>query len=240
MTPRDVTWRRTLGLLALLWSGSGCAYRGAIYASYQEAGLGIKATAESNAPIKVHFGYNRGVGAWVPRRGGNADTEEATSLISRDDVRASLNPTGMGTDSLLQADGAVITGTAAIVASAPAGATVTIRDGANVQDYRTEGEAGQRILTALAQAPRLSSDELALRNLMAEVAKRRDRRSVFEAAARKMPAAFQARYDALVRDLGSEQAFQATTSAYQREVPDAAPRVSELLQALRAASEGGR
>src|SRR5512147_2296059 len=107
---------------------TGCAYKGAIYSSYQEGGLGVRTTAESEAPVKVHFGYDRSVAAFIPRRGGNPASEEVTSIISKDEVRAMVNPTRLGTDELIAVDSAFITGTAAIVASAPSNAVVTIAE----------------------------------------------------------------------------------------------------------------
>lgn len=147
-------------LFPLALAGGGCAYRGAIYASYQEAGLAVRTTADGNAPVKVNVGYDRAVAAFVPRRGGDAAVEEATALISKDEVRIIADPTGVGTDTLLAVDSAFITGTAAIVASAPAGALVRVHDAgtpaaiaaaasASAADWRPSGSAGERIATAL-------------------------------------------------------------------------------------------
>lgn len=135
-------------LVGVLLLTCGC-YRGAIYSSYQEAGLGIRTTAESGAPVKVHFGYDRSVGAFVPRRGGDNANEEATSIISKDDVGANVKPGS--TENLLTVDSALITGTAAIVASAPEQSEVTIAPaaGAPRQIFITSGDAGERIATAL-------------------------------------------------------------------------------------------
>lgn len=139
----------SLALVALA-AGSGCKpYRGAIYSSYQETGLGIRTTAQSEAPVKVHVGYNRSVAAFVPRRGGDAQTEEATALIAKDEVRIAANPTTTGTATLLAVDSAFITGTAAIVASAPSGATVVVNDPRARQTFTASGNAGDRIATAL-------------------------------------------------------------------------------------------
>jgi hypothetical protein len=222
-------------VLAVGWLGGGCAYRGAIYASYQEAGLGIKATAESDAPVKVHFGYNRGVGAWVPRRGGSAAAEEATALISRDDVRAGVNPTKRD-QPLLQVDGAVITGTAAIVAAAPANATVTIRDSAGAATYETHGTAGHRITTALAGPLTLSSDELALKRLIQRTSERADGDQVFQSAASALSPVIGTRYRKLAARLAARKAFTAVAIEYQGE-DETGVRIRELVDALRAANE---
>jgi hypothetical protein len=124
--PRHHRGLVTLVVMAALECG-GCGFKGAIYSSYQEGGLGVRTTAEGDAPIKVHFGYDRSVAAFVPRRGGNADTEEATALISKDQVGANLNPLRMGTDNVLTVDSAFITGTTAIVASAPHDSIVIVK-----------------------------------------------------------------------------------------------------------------
>jgi len=147
------TLRRSLrnGLCALIGTGltCGCSYKGAIYSSYQEGGLGIRTTAESDAPVKVHFGYDQSVAAFVPRRGDDPANEEATAIISKDEVGANVNPTTTGTKDLLTVDSALITGTAAIVASAPANAQVTVTSPSTQRTYVTNGRAGDRIATAL-------------------------------------------------------------------------------------------
>ncbi|MBY0277350.1 hypothetical protein K2Z84_18620 [Candidatus Binatia bacterium] len=99
--------------------------------------------------MKVHVGYNRSVGAFVPRRGGDPQTEEATAMIAKDEVRIAANPTTTGTANLLAVDSAFITGTAAIVASAPSGATVKVEDPRAPQSFTASGNAGARIATAL-------------------------------------------------------------------------------------------
>jgi hypothetical protein len=142
-----------LASLAFAALCSGC-YHGAIYSSYQEGGLGIRTTAESDAPIKVHFGYDRSVVAFVPRRGDDAKSEEATALISRDDVSTNLNPMNTGTTNLIAVNSAFITGTAAIVASAPDHAVVNVHDPnspATVkQTYAPSGDAAVRVAAAVA------------------------------------------------------------------------------------------
>jgi hypothetical protein len=222
-----------LGLATL--AATGC-YRGAIYASYQEAGLGIKATAESNSPIKVHFGYDRGAGAWVPRRGG-AD-EEATSLISRDDVRANANPMRLADGPLLQASGVAITGTAAIVASSPSDAQVTVVEADSVLEVQTKGTAGERIATALSPVA-FSNDQYVQRTLIIETIKRKDGDAVFRAAAAKMSDRFQTLFQNRLDSQDTVSvAFQRATFTYTNEVDDSRARVAEMVAALRAA--GGK
>jgi hypothetical protein len=226
-------------IVAALLSGAGGCYRGAIYASYEEVGLGIKATAESNSPVKVHFGYNRGVGAWVPRRGG-AD-EEATSLISRDDVRANVNPTKLG-QPLLQVDGAVIAGTAAIVAAAPANAVVEVKDADAVEaaatqvSVATRGGPGARIGMALAQTD-LTEDEVAVLDLIKLIRLRPDRDTVFDAAATSMPTPFRNLYGKRrAASASPTNAFRGATSDYlSEEGTDVTARNRELRAALGAA-----
>jgi hypothetical protein len=220
-------------LAALSLACTGCAYRGAIYASYQEAGLGMKATAESNSPVKVHFGYDRGVGAWVPRRGGG--DEEATSLISRDDVRAGVNPTKTD-EPLLQTDGVVIAGTAAIVASAPTAALVRVVEADRVMEVRTQGTAGDRIATALTQVA-LTTDQGDLKELIDDTAKRADKDAVFRAAAANASDKFQRLFrERLAAGDDALRAFERATFKYMNESSDArATRVAETLTALRSA-----
>ena len=230
---KPVTFGAGAALLALVVSGQGCGYRGALYASYQEAGLGIKASAESNSPIKVHFGYDRGVGAWVPRRGGS--DEEATSLISRDDVKAGVNPTKMN-EPLLQTDGVVISGTAAIVASAPTNATVRVTESdASVLELQTRGTPGQRIATALTSVA-LSAQQLDQVDLINRVAGEKNADAVFSAAAKKMSNRFQTLFR---QNIASHdpvpRAFRRATFLYQNEVDDSRTRVAETVAALQAA-----
>jgi hypothetical protein len=223
-------------LLLLLLCG-GCTYRGAIYASYQEAGLGIKATAESTAPIKVHFGYDRGVGAWVPRRGGS--DEEATSLISRDDVRAGVNPTNTS-QALLETDGVVISGTAAIVASAPAGAVVRVTEAdavageaaGDVLRVKTEGTAGNRLAAALSQAE-LSDEQADLRELILQVEDMAHGDRIFRDAAARLPPAFRKRFRTILdEDEEVSVAFKRATDHY---TVGATEHVPTVMTALRAA-----
>jgi hypothetical protein len=239
--------------MALAVGLGGCRYRGAVYASYEEAGLGIKTSAESDSPIKVHFGYDRGVGAWVPRRGGDAQHEEATALISRDDVRAGVNPLHTGTESLLQVDGAIISGTAAIVAAAPADAEVIVKEPRRVRTdagvvteeqeptlkLRTTGSAGARIASAVAAVPRLSSQQLTLRRLIATVAERSDSATVFRAAATKVSPSFKQTFDrGVAAALPPDVAFGNATLDYREEVKDETKRLGQLIAALRAANQG--
>jgi len=91
-----------LSAVAMLFA-TGCGYRGAVYSSYQQLALDIRATTESSTPVKVQLGYDRGVGAWVPklnagtRKSATAtapgtDRGEAVSIISKDDIRTTVTP----------------------------------------------------------------------------------------------------------------------------------------------------
>jgi hypothetical protein len=231
---------------------TGCAYRGAVYASYQELGLGIKAaSAEANSPIKVHFGYDRGAGAWVPRRGGGQEGEEAVSLISRDDVRSTVNPTRLGQDSILEVDSALIAGTAAIVASSPPDATVTVMSppppptagavagaasGWTSATFRTTGSAGERIAVALSDSPKLSATELDVSVLLDMLDKRENRDAVFDAASARMPADFQQRY-ASGAGSGSNVAFRRAAFLYLQDSSDNDAAMRTLQDALQTAND---
>jgi hypothetical protein len=193
----------------------------------------MKATAESNSPVKVHFGYDRGVGAWVPRRGG-AD-EEATSLISRDDVRAGVNPTRRG-EPLLQTDGVVISGTAAIVASSPTNAIVTVVEAGSELEVRTQGTAGKRIATALKRVG-LTSEQVDQMELIKDTAARNDADLVFQSAAARMSDRFQTLFDQRVAAGDSAAlAFKKATFKYTNENRDSRDaRVAETVAGLRSA-----
>lgn len=254
---------RGLLVTCLAATSIACSYRGAIYSSYQELGLGIKATAESNSPVKVHLGYNRGTGAWIPRRGGGEQAEEAVAVISRDDVLSTVNPTRLGEDSILQADSALISGTAAIVASAPSGAIVVVKPSPDsgkpapeavdaaagavkrVRDcddpaqhcvsFQALGSPGERIATALAGAPRLSPSQLKVKVLLDLLSKRSNQKKVFGQASALMPADFQALYAARA-DLDPAVAFRSAALDYLHDAPDRDARTAALQSALERAN----
>jgi hypothetical protein len=215
---------------------TGC-YRGAVYASYQELGLGIKASAESNSPIKVHFGYDRGAGAWVPRRGGGQQGEEAVALVSRDDVRSTVNPTRLGKDSILQVDSALIAGTAAIVASSPPDSIVTVAPpAAPPVSYAISGNAGDRIAMALADGPRLTPDQLDVQTMLRLLSKRRNQKQVVARATTLLPADFQGRF-ATRAGQAPLSAFKVTAFEYVEEAPDHDAAVREIQGALKTAND---
>jgi hypothetical protein len=126
--------------LAVCMAATGCAYRGAVYSSYQQLALDVRATTDSSTPVRVNFGYDRGVGAWVPKlnsqgEGSGAAAKNATatnrgeavSLISKDDIRSTVTPPVKGTTyKVVVADSAFITGMAANVAAAPDGMEVHV------------------------------------------------------------------------------------------------------------------
>lgn len=116
------------GLLALTLTFTGCQYRGAVYSEYNQTALDIRAQQASSSPIKVNFGYDRGVFAYVPKR--NASTNsfdgEAVSVIAWNNLQHDINPFTTATNSLLRVDAGFISGVAAIVATAPADAEVVI------------------------------------------------------------------------------------------------------------------
>jgi hypothetical protein len=114
-----------------------------VFSSYQQLALDVRATAESNTPVKVQFGYDRSIAAYVPKRNTNADRSaaamndstadrgEAVSIISNDDIASTVTPP-LKTDKtyeVLRADSAFVTGVAANVATAPDNATVVIVPG---------------------------------------------------------------------------------------------------------------
>ena len=132
----------------------GCSsYRGAVYSDYTQAGLDIRSSAASGAPVQVNFGYDQGVFAYVPKQ--NADTSstqgEAVSLISWNNMAAELNPMGTSSNSLLRVDAGFISGIASDIAAAPAGSTVTIVAPGLSNTVAVTGEPGARIAVATSQ-----------------------------------------------------------------------------------------
>jgi hypothetical protein len=243
-----------IGILgATLLASPGCTYKGAIYSSYQEAGLGIRTTAESTAPIKVHFGYDHSVGAFVPRRGGDAANEEATSIISKEQVGAGVNPLQTATEDLLMVDSAFITGTAAIVASAPSGATVKVRPAATAcpacpgvateagsNTFVATGSPGERIATALTQRPGTLTDaqiRLAEVGTLIDGTPPERQDAIYAAAAAKLPTNFQQAYEKrrTEQQLSSRVAFRATMLEYLAGESDDSPKRAEFHGALSAA-----
>ena len=232
-------------LVAAALGCGGCAYRGAIYSSYQEGGIGIRTTAESSAPIKVHFGYDRSVAAFVPRRGGDAQSEEATSLISKDQVGANLNPTKITTADALMIDSAFITGTAAIVASAPDDATVTVNAAPGVPgaSYVAIGSAGDRIGMALTQQPgRLTANQTTILRLNKQIAARTShvvQNKIYTTAGLLMPPDFQGPYNARIASPEEPRtAFPVVQQDYLEDQPDDSVRYQQVQRALSAALEG--
>jgi hypothetical protein len=248
--------RRSYAYLGMLVAGGlavgGCGYKGAIYSSYQEVGLGIRATAESEAPVKVHFGYDRSVGAFVPRRGGDLKNEESTSLISREEVSADANPANAGKN-ILSVNSAFISGTAAIVASAPSGATVTLAPAMakecapcpeakekgtplGSQSFVTRGAPGRRIGMALTQQPgRLSDLQIDIQGVvkLIDAKPAEERSATYARAANAMPGEFKQLYQAGIdKKLSPADAFKSATDKYLQNQPEENARLEELHDAL--------
>jgi len=140
---------------------SGCGYHGAVYSSYQQLGLDIRATTESNAPVKVSLSYERGAGALVPKLDMEKSRGDAVSLLSTDDVATTAGNPKATKDWLgnppLRASSAFISGPAAVVASAPSNTVVTIVEPrGNERQIQTTGSAGARIAAALRPSARFA------------------------------------------------------------------------------------
>lgn len=118
----------SVGLAGAALLAAGCTYRGAVYSEYNQTALDIRAQQASSAPIKVNFGYDRSVFAYVPKRNASSNSldGEAVSVIAWNHLQHSVNPYGTGTNTLLQVDAGFISGVAAVVASAPANADVVV------------------------------------------------------------------------------------------------------------------
>ena len=145
---RSLAYSATASLLL----ACGCAYHGAVYSEYSQFALDIRTTAESSAPVKVDLGYDRGVAAFVPKLKGKEG--EACSIISWQNIGSTIVPSQLGTNKVLTVDAAVISGTAANVAAAPASAKVIIVPGPEAAgdklELTTSGGPGARIAVALA------------------------------------------------------------------------------------------
>ena len=158
-----------LGLSALTLALTGCKYRGAVYSEYNQTALDIRAQQASSSPIKVNFGYDRGVVAYVPKRNAGSNTldGEAVSVIAWNNLQHNINPFTTATNGLLQVDAGFISGVAAVVATAPADAEVVVvpvhdavfetmaaKNGKPITDgntYRvkTSGSVGNRLAIAV-------------------------------------------------------------------------------------------
>ncbi len=262
MTSRQYARTELVLLLIAFPLVSGCAYDGVIYSSYQEGGLGIRTTADSTAPIKVHFGYDHAVAAFVPRRGGDSASEEATSIISKDEVTATfalpvtIDPNvattaaakeeAEGPKTMIAVDSAFITGTAAIVASAPAGAEVKIlpaaaprgeagKGAAPTLTVVTDGTAGDRIGMALTLQGQLSTVQVALANVSAEIRAKAPavQDKIYDRAAGHLPQEFQQSYQGLVSGHAPKQAaFTNASRKFLKGQPSDSDRHKQLLRAL--------
>lgn len=137
--------------LALAVTGC-CHYRGAVYSEYCMVGLDVRANAVSSSPVQASFGYDRGLGTFVPRRssGTNGSPGEAVSVISWNHINSTLDP-WRPTNTVLAVNAGFITGTAASVAAAPSNATVVIRgvDQTPMAELQTVGDPGERINAAV-------------------------------------------------------------------------------------------
>ena len=172
----------------------GCQYRGAIYSQYQQVGIGIRSSPETASPVRVNFGYDRGVIAFVPKLEEGSLKGEAGSLISKNSVSANLSP-GAASE-LLTVDEAFISGNAAIIAAIPDGQTVKFEVGSG-ESYKvtTKGGSGDRILEALEGKPILTDAEKEVRKLILEINARNDHEQIYDRAAANMGSDFKTAYD---------------------------------------------
>lgn len=164
MNPR----RFALLLISSTLLAAGCAYRGAAYSEFTTAGIDLRADATSGAPVRFIFGYDRGVGAYVPRRNsGTTDSQgEAVSVVSWSYLRTTPAPTPQNANNTaISVDAGFISGTAAQVIAAPkdfdviiieptvpgASTTPSVTATPNVTGFfTTQGAPGDRIAIASA------------------------------------------------------------------------------------------
>lgn len=221
------------------------SYQGAVYTSHQAFGLGVHTAAEGPAPVKLNFGYDHAVGALVPRRGYDTVADEATSLISKDNIQTVINPdkSMLSRDKVLQVDSALITGTAAIIATLPAGSTAAVSEDGVEHSFVVRGTPGQRISTALQLGTaRLSTAQLQMLATTQAVTEldpaRKD--GVYRDAAKNLPEAFQQFFnnDLKKNDNDAVVAFDEATARFVEAGPDDDSRLNEVQQALEQARKG--
>ena len=108
-------------------------YNGAIYADYTQNGIGVRMAPESSSPAEIHFAYDRGIFASIPKKKGAKDGQDSTAIISKNNVYTAK----LSDDTKeIRVDAAFLTGMAAQVAGAPKGSKVNIsvgKDG-SIQD----------------------------------------------------------------------------------------------------------
>ncbi len=245
---KPIPERSRLRLLAVCLAtvcvgSSGCSYSGAIYGSQQKFGLGIHLTTSDTTPVEMNVGYDQAVIAYVPRRGPEGATDEATAIISKNDLRTISNPTQLKSNPILQVDAALISGTAAIVASTTPGKTVEVSVGDRSQTLPIVGNAGERISTALTGDPAALSEVqqkfAALHHRLAALAPDRST-SVYDHAASSMPEEFRSLYQqrrGAHPAVSASDIFRSVTDDYLGYPPNTSRR-DALERALQAAAGG--
>lgn len=224
--------------------GGGCAYHGAVYSEYSQVALDIRSTAASSAPIKVSFGYDRGVLAYVPKL--NGTNGESCSVISWQKIGSTMMPARTGSNSVLRVDAGFISGTAADVASAPDDCKVVIlppraEEGVQAEkgasySVETKGGAGERIARAFQPSARfLTESQMKLQQLIDRVLSQSNKETLFEQAARILPPDFNAYYQK-ARQAGAPArvAFLAAKNRYLEGETTEGPKHDKLIQALQA------
>lgn len=226
-----------------LASAVGCTYHGALYAEYGQVGLGVRAAPEQGSPADVHFGWDRGVFAWVPKRDPANEAGEGGSIISRNLIGANLGglvPAAGNRDPepLLEVDAAFISGTAAVVASVPDNTKVVVRDADGPFDLVTDGSAGARIAAAFEPTLRFPTVEISeLHALLGRVYERDDHETYAEIIDSLSPDA-RVKFDQRLADDESPRlAFKRTKDWYLLEEFGEGPRHNRLIAALRGALE---
>jgi hypothetical protein len=192
-----------LFLISSTLLAAGCAYRGAVYSEFTTAGIDLRADATSGAPVRFVFGYDRGVGAYVPRRNaGTTDSQgEAVSVVSWSYLRTTPAPTQQNANkTAISVDAGFITGTAAQVIAAPDGFKVIIEEpvtpsatgtpSGNVTGlFSAQGDPGTRIATAASvRSVRPDTrDTLDKKNALITCVEKIDDKAKLEAIAREFP-----------------------------------------------------
>ncbi len=219
---------------------AGCAYRGAVYSEYNQVSLDVRANQASSAPVKVNFGYDRQMMAYIPKRNPttNSIRGEAVSVISWNDIYTTLAPSKLGTSSVLRVEAGFIAGTAANVAAAPSNATVIITSPAGTNFVvNTQGSPGRRIATAFKPTARfVSADQAEMQELLDQIMAKPDpgRSALFEQAAKALPADFETIYASRIsQGLPPRVAFLSAKNRYLGDELAEGPKHQRIIEALK-------
>ena len=173
---------------------------------------------ESSSPAEIHFAYDRGIFASIPKKKGAKDGQDSTAIISKNNVYTAK----LSDDTKeIRVDAAFLTGMAAQVAGAPKGSKVNIsvgKDG-SIQDsppIDITDTVAERINPLFRTTPRYTKPEQRiLEGLHKEIRSRGDADTIYERAANQLPDDFIAFYQEVKKkSLASARAFRRSEAHY--------------------------